>query len=76
MVKALQNYKKQGTITNYDKESVATIEGCNAFTVSLLVKELLADTKFFLCDECTVAVDVLAHEVVKETTTLTNKHLE
>lgn len=37
---------------------------------------LLADTKFFLGDDCAVAVDVFAHEVVKHTATLTYEFLQ
>ena len=40
------------------------------------IERLLADTEFLLSDDSTVAVDVLANQVVKQTTTLTYEHLQ
>ena len=37
---------------------------------------LLADAEFFLGDDCTITVDVFANQVIEQTTTLTNKHLQ
>lgn len=42
----------------------------------LSLRGLLADAELFLSDNGTVACDVLAHEVVKETTTLAYKHFK
>jgi len=39
-------------------------------------RRLFADAELFLCDDGAVAVDVLTHEVVEQTTTLTNQHLK
>ncbi len=39
-------------------------------------RKLLSDTEFFLGDDGTVAVDVLADQVVEKTTTLTYQSLE
>ena len=50
--------------------------GCRCAQRSVLLAELFADTEFFLSDDGAVAGDVLAHEVVKEATTLTNEHLQ
>ena len=40
------------------------------------IERLLADTEFLLSDDSTVAVDVLANQVVEQTTTLTYEHLQ
>ncbi len=37
---------------------------------------LFADAELFLSDDGAVAVDVFAHQVVEQTTTLTYKHLK
>ena len=50
--------------------------GCNGVRNNSVGAELFADTEFFLSDDGAVAVDVFAHEVVKEATTLTYEHLQ
>lgn len=44
------------------------VEGCR--------DRLFADAELFLSDDGAVTIDVFAHQVVEQATTLTNKHLQ
>lgn len=61
---------------SYKNQSGCSKTGNPIVVIFKRARGLLADTKLFLGDDSAVAVDVLLHEVVEKTTTLTYEHLK